>query len=300
MTDQRSSLRPVTLPRLFEVVDTAVKSSTPSDIVSRLDVSKRRANEVVEAATRIGLLTEQDCSHLDEYKYCTTTDGQGLLRAIRREDWKEVSRILREGSPHYHRFLSVVHDVGPASRETLLTALQARSEENWLTFNETGLDVLCDWGERLGSVQRNSYSGDYYPVSDSVQSSRIVVAVEEVYDELNETVGVAMSRRSIPIPEFREQLCEKLRCSRVEAEEILVELNRANATVELQGAPMDTVAKEAPYGTKSIELDERDGLITANQTTEHILTGLRLAGREYYYIAIHGSTSNLDYPQDDD
>lgn len=300
MTDQRSSLRPVALPRLFEVVDTAVKFSTPSDIVSRLNVSKRRANEVVEAATRIGLLTEQDCSHLDEYKYCTTTNGQGLLRAIRREDWKEVSRILREGSPHYHRFLSVVRDVGPASRETLLTAVQVRSEESRLTFNETGLDVLCDWGERLGSVQRNSYSGDYYPVSDSVQGFRIVVAVEEVYEELNETVGVAMRRRSIPIPEFREQLCEKLRCSRAEAEEILVELNRANTTVELQGAPMDTVAKEAPYGTKSIELDEKDGLITANQTTEQILTGLRLAGREYYYIAIHGSTSNLDYPQDDD
>jgi len=300
MTEERSSLRPVTLPRLFEVADTAGESSTPSDIASYLDVSNRRANEIVEAATRIGLLTEQDCSHLDECEYCTTTDGQGLLRAVRREDWEEVSRVLRQGSLHYRRFLSVVHDVGPASREALLTALQARSEENWLTFNETGLDVLCDWGERLGSVQRNSYSGDYYPVSDSVQSSRIVVAVEEVYDELNETVGVAMSRRSIPIPEFREQLCEKLRCSRVEAEEILVELNRANATVELQGAPMDTVAKEAPYGTKSIELDEKDGLITANQTTEQMLTGLRLAGREYYYIAIHGSTSNLDFLQDDD
>jgi len=300
MTEQRSSIRPVTLPRLFEVADTAVESSPPSDIASCLDVSERRANEVVEAATRIGLLTEQDCSHLDECGYCTTTDGQGLLRAVRREDWDEVSRVLQKGSPHYHRFLNVVHDVGPASRETLLTALQTRSEENWLTFNETGLDVLCDWGERLGSVQKNSYSGDYYPVSDSIRGSEIVVAVEEVYEELNETVGVAMSRRSIPIPEFREQLCEELRCSRAEAEEALVELNRANATVELQGAPMDTVAKEAPYGTKSIELDEKDGLITANQTTEQILTGLRLAGREYYYIAIHGSTSNLDFPQDDD
>jgi len=300
MTEQRSSLRPVTLPRLFEVTATAIDTCTASDVASRLDISERRADEIMEAAARFGLLSEQERPQSDEGRYCTTTVGQDLLRAIQQENRPEVSQILRLGSSHYRQFLKVVHDAGPTSRETLLTALQARTEEDEITFNETGLDVLCDWSERLGTVQCNSYSGEYYSVSDVVPDSKIVATVEEVYDELNETVGVAMSRHSVPIPEFREQLCEKLRCSRSEADEILTVLNRTNATVELQGAPMDTVAKEAPYGTKSIEFDEKDGLVTANQTTEQILTGLRLEGREYYYIAIHGSTSDLEYPQNDD
>lgn len=289
---ERATIRPVTLGRLVELIHLCAGHSTETaDVETQLGVSHRRARETALEAARIGLVTIEDGENTSVYR--TSEDGETLLEHVRNERWARASSFLRDGSPHYRLFLETVETLEPTAPEAVLERLERHDGPH--EFNETSLDVLGDWSERLGAVQRNAFTGTYYRVeSDGTDDASFPETLQTVFDELEETTGVNLSQRYLSVPRLREFTCERLRWPRARFDETLLELSRQNVgRLELSGAPVDTGAKDATLGIKTIELADNDGLVSTTQSTDRVMAGVEQHGKQYYYLAIHDE--NLSY-----
>jgi hypothetical protein len=298
---ERPTVRPVTLARLIEVAHTCEgKSHTTPEVATALDVSHRRARETILEALRLGLLSEFGPEDEDtEPWYMTTETGVSFLQAVRSEDWADVSNILETRSRHYRALIAALEEVAPAEMETVLGELQEQEEHTGRSYNQTSIEVLGDWGERLGRIQRNAFTGTYYPVERDDVPSNFAYVLLSVFDELEETAGVSLRQRYLSIPKLREHFCERVNCPRAPFDEALVRLAEQNVgLVELSGAPVDTGAKDAKLGIKSMALAESGGLVSTNQSTEQVMRGVEQFGKRYYYLAVHDR--DLTYTPDDD
>lgn len=296
MSDERPTVRPVTLSRMAELTHAceAVSKST-EDLEDELDVSHRRARETILEAKRISLLDEDDSG--EEPVYTTTDVGLSFLSAIRDEDWSQVSTILETRSPHYGTFIEVLENVENAGLDTLLTQLEEAREFSPYSYNQTSVEVLGDWAERLGRVQRNAFTGDYYLVDQAAISANFHYLLLDVYDDLEERAGVDLRQRYLSIPRLREEICERLGCTRDDFDAALLGLCRQNVgKLELSGAPMDTAAKDAALGIKRIALSEEDGLVSTSQSTQQVMAGVEQFGKKYYYLAVHDR--DIEYSQE--
>lgn len=288
MSDERATVRPVTLGRLVEVTHACEQDAqTTDDIEQVLDVSHRRARETILEALRIDLI-EESTEHQDSEEYCTTTIGEGFIAAVKNEAWQSVSSILAVRSPHYKAFLDTVSECESATLSELLDALEERAEFTPYTYNQASIELLGDWAERLGVVQRNAFTGDYYRVEEDSIPPNFQYVVLSVYDDLEETAGVNLRQRHLSIPELREYICQQLGCSRGTFDDALLQLTTQNVgKLELSGAPLDTKAKESPRGVRKIELTEGDSLVSTSQTTDRVMAGVEQYGKQYYYLAVY-------------
>lgn len=284
---ERATIRPVTLGRLVEVTHLCeTEDRTTGAIETELDVSHRRARETILEAVRIDLLEGDENG--EEERYRTTSVGEEFLDAVKDENWSSVSSILATRSPHYGRFIEVVEQDGPAVLDDLLETLEAESESTPYSYNRTGIELVGDWGERLGQVQRNAFTGTYYPVQDSTVPDRFPDVVLETYDELEENAGVNLRQRYLSIPRLREALCQRLGAPRSVVDDALLSLCQQNVgKLELSGAPIDTGAKDSVLGIKRIELAEDGSLVSTSQSSQRVMAGIEQFGKKYYYLAVH-------------
>lgn len=306
MSEQRPTIRPVTLGRLVDVADRCVRATEPVTtdmIANELDVTQRRARETLFEACRIGLLSRGDGNDSNAEQFDVTEEGEAFITAVCRSNWVEVSNRLAAGSPQYAAFLSVIEEgQSGATNESsmnateVLSSLKERAENTPYTYNQTSLDVLTGWGERLNVVGRNAFTETFYPVSVSeVEPPAFAEALLNVYDELEATAGINLSQRYLSIPRLREHVCERLCCSRATFDEMLAQLCADNiGSLELSGGPIDTAAKESPRGIRRVELSEGDELIATTQTTDRVLSGLEQYGKRYYYLAVFDRDLNID------
>jgi hypothetical protein len=159
------------------------------------------------------------------------------------------------------------------------------------------MELLGDWGERLGQIQRNAFTGRYYAVRNPSVPDEFASVLLQTYDEQEDTTGVNLRQRYLSIPRIREALCEKLRCSRDVIDEALLALCQQNVgKLELSGAPIDTGAKDSVLGIKSLELDGDDALVSTSQSSQQVMSGIEQLGKEYYYIAVHDR--NITFQQE--
>lgn len=256
------------------------------DLEGTLDVSHRRAREIVLEAVRIDLLSEEDTG--EEPVYTTTDIGFALLNAIQAENWRRVSKILATRSPHYGAFVEAVDELKHADLETLLEQLETEHEFTPYSFNQTSVEVVGDWGERLGRIQRNAFTGSYYPAEQTPIPNNFHFILLDVYDDLEQTAGVDLRQRYLSIPRLRETTCERLGCTREAFNEALLALCQQNVgKLELSGAPMDTGAKDAALGIKQIELADDNGLVSTSQSSQQVMAGVEQFEKQYYYLAVH-------------
>ncbi|SDQ39763.1 hypothetical protein [Natronobacterium texcoconense] len=301
MSDQRPTVRPVTLARLVEITDACLNSSqTMSNLEEQFDTTERRLRSIVLESLRLDLirtLQSTDDGRDDEVdRYRVTTVGEQFHEAVTDEDWRQVSSILETRSPHYGAFLSVLEEIQPAELQTLLAELEDRNEHTPYAFNQTGVEVVGDWAERLGVIQRNAFTGTYYVVDRSTVPPNFPFVLLAVFDELEERTGVNLSQRYVSIPELREFLCERVRCDRDAFDTGLTTLVGQNiGKLELLGAPTDTGAKDAEWGIKQIRLaDDEEGLVTTTHSTEQVMAGVEQYGKRYYYLAVHDDAVTFD------
>jgi len=306
MSEQRPTIRPVTLGRLVDVADRCVRATEPvtTDVIAdELDVTQRRARETLLEARRIGLLHTEDGNNSNAERFDVTGAGEAFITAVRRSDWAQVSNRLEAGSPQYSAFLSVIEEgrsgttnQGSMNTSEVLESLKERAKDTPYTYNQTSLDVLTGWGERLNVVGRNAFTENFYPMSVSeVGPATFAEALLNVYDELEATSGINLSQRYLSIPRLREHVCGRLCCSRATFDEMLVQLCADNiGSLELSGGPIDTAAKESPRGIRRVELSEGDGLVATTQTTDRVLSGLEQYGKRYYYLAVFDRDLNID------
>ena len=283
---ERATLRPVTLGRLVEVTYICDEApQTTKEIEERLGITHRRARSTILEAMRIDLLQEDDST--EEPTYQTTSVGDGFLTSVRNSAWQSVSGILAVRSPHYGAFLDSMDELGEATPDDLLDELETRSEFEPYTYNQASIEVLGDWAERLGVIQRNAFSGSLYPVERDEVPPNFGAVLLEVYDDLEETAGINLRQRHLSIPKLREFGCQRMRCPREAFDDALLALSAQNVgRLELSGAPIDTAAKESPRGIKRISLSEGDTLVSTTQTSEQIMAGVEQYGKRYYYLAV--------------
>jgi hypothetical protein len=293
-SDERATVRPVTLARLVET--THVCASTPQtteDLETALNITHRRARETLLEALRIDLITEDNT--VDPPTYGTTTIGEQFLSAVRDEDWSRISDILDTRSPHYNAFLEALDTVAPAELRTILKELEHIEQHTPRSYNQTSVEVVGDWAERLGTVQRNAFSGHYYPIKQQGTLPNFSRTLLAVYDEVEETAGVNLRQRYLSIPQLRETFCERHRCTRDAFDEALDRLAEQNVgRLELSGAPIDTGAKDAKLGIKDMALGGDDGLVSTTQSTEQVMAGIEQYGKQYYYLAVHDRDLSYD------
>lgn len=294
MTDERATVRPVTLGRLVELTYICEENNTSTDEIEQaLDVSHRRARETILEAKRISLLQEDNSG--DDLLYSTTSIGGSFLEAVRAEDWPQVSNILATRSPHYGAFLDALEEVGPADLETVLDCLEENQQYTPYSYNQTSIEVLGDWAERLGQVQRNAFTGRYYLSSQTGVPSNFAYVLLSAYDDLEQTAGVNLRQRYLSIPRLREEICERTRCSRNGFDRALVALCQQNVgKLELSGAPMDTAAKDAALRIKRIELADGGELVSTSQSSQQVMAGVKSFDKQYYYLAVHDRDVTFD------
>lgn len=292
---ERPTVRPVTLSRLVET--TFIAGDDPArtaDVEERLEVTTRRARETILEAGRIGLITETEDDE-GEQRYTATSVGESFVAAIEHEDWTGVDKILRTHSPHYRTFLEVVEKCGPVLPGKTLEKLDERSACTEYDYNETSLDVVGDWAQRLGVIQRDAFTGSFYIVTQNSVPETFPDLLMTVADEMEETAGVDLRQQYLSIPELREEMCKRFRCTRSAVDAALTELAEQNVgRLELSGAPMDTGAKDARYGIKSVSYDDTDGIVTTEQSSEQVMRGVELFGKKYYYLAVYDSDLTFD------
>lgn len=296
--DERPTVRPVTLARLVETTD--VCNSGPrltAELETALEVTHRRARETLLEAIRIGLINEKSIS--DEPQYETTHIGEEFLATVRSEEWQAVSDILAARSPHYGAFLEAIDAVAPAKLGTILDEIQEAEQYTPRSYNQTSVEVVGDWAERLGIIQRHAFTGRYYPVETHTTPENFPVVLLGVYDELEETAGIGLEQHYLSIPKLREHVCERLNCTRDAFDQGLLSVVNENVgKLELSGAPIDTGVKDAKLGIKQIELADSGGLVSTTQSTELVMRGVEQFGKQYYYLAVHDA--NITYSTEED
>lgn len=286
MSDERPTVRPVTLGRLVEVTHLCEAVSTNTKTVERtLNITHRRARETMLEATRIGFIDESE----DETPiYTTTTIGEQFLTAVRNEDWDHVSSILATHSPHYGDFLDIIDDHGPAPIDELLDRLKNAAKFTPYSYNQTSVEVVGAWAERLGQVNRNAFTGHFYSVGREAVPAHFPYVLLQTYDDLEEHAGVNLRQRYLSIPRLREMLCERLQCPRDVFDNALLAVCGQNiGKLELSGAPLDTEAKDSVLGIKQIARADSDGLVSTSQSSQQAMAGVEQYGKEYYYLAVH-------------
>lgn len=298
-TDERATVRPVTLARLVETAHLcAAKPHTTADLETTLNVTHRRARETLLEALRIDLIDEDDTPESPVYE--TTHVGERFLSGVRNEEWCAVSDVLATRSPHYGAFLQVLGAIAPASLETVLDELESAEQHTSRSYNQTSVEVIGDWAERLGTIQRNAFTGNYYPIESGDVPVNFPYALLSVYDDLEETAGVSLRQRYLSIPELREEFCERYCCTRRAFNDALCRLADQNVgKLELSGAPIDTAAKDAKLGIKDIDLDGDEGLVSTTQSTDRVMAGVEQFGKQYYYLAVHDREISYEATEDD-
>ncbi|WP_179233659.1 hypothetical protein [Halorubrum ezzemoulense] len=297
MSDERPTVRPVNLGRLVELTHLCRNGAqSTDDIVDALDVSKRRARETILESTRLSLIEEIS----DKETYATTSVGERFIDAVEASDWEKVSSVLQTHSPHYGEFLNLFEDGSTIEPDVALELLEDQAEFTPYEYNETSLDVIGAWAQRLGAIQRNAFDGTFYAVEESEVPPNFPYVLLSVADSLEESAGVNLKKRYLSIPELREHTCERLSCDRAAFDDALRTLAQQNiGRIELSGAPIDTGAKEARYGLKTIELADSDGeLVTTDQSSEQVMRGVEQLGKQYYYLAVYDR--DLQFNNNDD
>lgn len=279
----RETLRPVTLRRIIEVTHLCQEEDTDLDTLKeKLDLSQKRVKEIILEMKRTSLINDAD-SELQ-----IASSGERLWTGYNSEDWEQVHKVMYENSLHYQVFIDLL-DNHPGdhglTEDEMLDKLGDCQED--IRFNKTGLDLVTDWGERLGAIQRNVFEDRYYSVNSTQEEESFVEVLQDEYVEMNVERGIGMQTRHVSIPEIRELVCERMRLTRDEFDQSLTDIYMENiGKMELSGAPLDTQAKESRFGIKTISKSEQDGHSTSEMISDRVLDGILLQGKMYYYLAI--------------
>jgi hypothetical protein len=274
----RVTMRPVTLSRVAETAYYAEKTSTFSkqDLAEILKSSEDRSKEIAEEIVNIGLLTKNGD------RYSKTPKCSRFLNYIRSNDWNGIHELMME-YPFYLAFFDLLRSSGPSTPEEILILLQSSS----VPFNQASRDVLCDWGERIGSIQRNIFTDQYFTIT-GVDGSFIPKFLE-VYRSLNIQSGLSLRQRYVEIPKIREYLCQDLRISRHDFDKRFVEMCAKNiGKLELAGAPVTTHAKKSAKKVKNVKFLELSDKISMKLSSNQFLNGVTVGQKAYYYVAYHG------------
>ena len=281
---ERKTIRPITLRRVIEVCSLAVKSKAlDTEAVSkRLNLSISRAKEILREVERMKLLT-----YLDD-TYVPNSNTPDFLDDLENKQWNRVHEYFKENYSFYNTFIRLLTDHLNRNEGLSMDALKEESKIRQLSLNETAIEVLTDWCDRLGVVQRHLYSKRVYLVkSEGTDSVTFKDGLRRCYREL--TRSYSKKGVFVKIPIIREDTCEQLKITRKVFDTMLRQTFLENiGIIELSGAPIITLAKKSPLSVREIKLEDKQTLLSPKFELAREREGLLVGRKAYYYLAVHG------------
>lgn len=277
-------MHPVTLSRIFEVCAFAQESDsiTTQSLSTNIGITVRRSREILNEMVTIGMLNENNNN------YFFTEEALTFYNAILHDDLNKLHIVLIN-SPFYSYFYNLLQNAHKSlSKEELLTSLNITNDD--IHFNNVSVSVLCDWGERISSIQRNVFTNRYYIITLNLEEdfSKNII---EIYKKLSTDKSLGFTKTYIEIPLLRESVCEYCHITRKIFDHQLIELYRKNiGKLEFSGAPTVTNAKRTNLQVKRMYVANMPDRLTLSLTSDEFLKGIELLGKSYYYFAYHGGT----------
>ncbi|MGB8779899.1 MAG: hypothetical protein WCD81_04530 [Candidatus Bathyarchaeia archaeon] len=280
----RKTMRPVTLKRVVEVCSLASENEAIDIVVvsQRLGVSHSRAEEIVLEVEEMRLLT-----NLGD-KCIANRETSEFLRHFENERWERIHEHFLEKYRFYRDFIHILAGHIDDEKGLSLEEIKEESTSRQLSLNQTAVEVLSDWCDRLGVIQRHLYTRRIYTVRKDIEPKIFKIALCKCYRELSTCHG----RKGVfvEIPTMREDTCENLKIPRKTFDERLRLLFLENiGRIELSGAPIITLAKKSPFTEKKMMSDSKAAILSPKYEVKREREGLAVGQKTYYYLAIHES-----------
>ena len=280
---QRKTIRPVTLRRVIETCSLATTSKV-LDIETtcrKLSISVSRAKEVLKEVEKMGLLT-----HFDEI-YVPSSKTTDFLNYFENEQWHKIHEYFLKNYSFYQDFIRLLADHINDNKGLSTDEIKEESKKHQLSLNQTAVEVLSDWCDRLGVIQRHLYTRRLYLIKHGETNFKSFKnALKKCYRELSFSHG----RKGvfIEIPKIREDMCEQLKITRKVFDEMLRQTYLENiGRIELSGAPIITLAKKSPLSEKKIKFEGKQNILSPKFELARDREGLLVGQKAYYYLAIH-------------
>jgi len=279
----KKSIRPITFRRVVETIDVSVKRGVVDEytLSTTLKTTHRRAREILLELQRMDLL------HLNGKTYTPDKKATVFLSAFNEENWHEIHTILFENYPFYRAFMLTITEKFSSvsfSKDDLGNSLK---DDEKLNFNRTALDVLCDWSERLGILQRNLYTYRFYVADQNTDDTQFPEILQTIYEGFNLKLRPGMKQEYVEIARIRESLCEKQRIKRDAFDSLLKRLfQESRGKIELCGAPITSVSKKSPSSLKEMKRGTKDTILSPEYLSSDEARGMEINGKEYRFIAI--------------
>jgi Mn-dependent DtxR family transcriptional regulator len=279
---QRKTIRPVTLRRVIEICSLAAKLKVINvkTASEQLNISVARAKEVLQEIERMGLLIQSGEAYAPNNK---TTK---LLSYFENQHWNGIHEYFLRNYLFYKNFIRLLEDHVSDSEGLSIDEIKEESKNRQLQLNQTAIEVLSDWCDRLEVIQRHLYSNRLYLIKNETDPENFRSALVKCYEKLSSFYG----RKGVfvEIPKIREDICEQLKINRKLFDEMLRQTYLRNiGIIELSGAPIITLAKKSPLSEKKMRLIGKQVILSPKFEITRERNGLVVGRRAYYYLAIH-------------
>jgi len=278
----RKTIRPVTLRRVVEICSLASTNKGIDVPVAsqRLAVSNSRAEEIVLEVEKMGLLTRFEKSYLPNDKTAQ------FLGNFENEQWERIHDYFLKNYVFYQDFIFVLESHINDEKGLTIDEIKIDSANRQLGLNQTAVEVVSDWCDRLGIIQRHLYNRRLYLPRMKPELQTFKNALAKHYQEVSRT----QLRRGIfvEIPMIREDLCERLKIARKVFDELLRTVYLENiGRMELSGAPIVTLAKKSPLSEKKIKHNGKATILSPKYEIQRDREGLLVGQKIYFYLAMH-------------
>jgi hypothetical protein len=280
----RKTIRPITLRRVIEVCSLA-NTDKGIDVLSvsqKLGVSGSRAKEIVLEVERMGLLT------LLDQRYVTSPNTADFLEYFENEKWGKIHEYFLKNYQFYRDFFCILESHVNDPKGLTFDDIKKESANRQLSLNQTAIEVLSDWCDRLGTIQRHLYTRRLYSTLAKVEPEAFKNVLVKYYQEQSRVQG--QRAVFVEIPMIREDMCERLKLARETFDEMLRSVYLENiGRVELSGAPIVTLAKKSPLSEKKIKRNGKTAILAPKYEIQREREGLAVGPKSYYYLAIYGN-----------
>jgi len=283
---ERKTMRPITLRRVIEICSLATQNKhlTVETASNKLNCSESRAKEMLLEVEKMGLL-----NYSDNF-WASNNRTSEFLEYFEKEEWPKIHQYFLENYQFYKEFIRILQGHIAEQQGLSMNDIVKESTEHKLHLNKTAVEVLTDWCERLGVIQRNLYSAKIYLLKEETEKlENFIKTLVKIYRKL--AFSQWHKEVYVEIPLIRENVCEELKISRNTFDNLLKEAYIKNVgRIEFSGAPITTFAKKSPLSEKKLTPIGKEAIMSAKSTLKKEREGLIIGKKSYYYIAIHGIT----------
>lgn len=283
---ERKSMRPLTLKRVIEVCNIANINQKINEaiLIEKLQITKNRSRELLYEIKRMKLLNQEKGG------FIVNKNTIKILSYFENEDWQSFHNYFNKNYVYYNSFISILNDHINCQKGISKDKMIQYIKEKKIALNKTSIDVLLNWCERLGVIQRHLYKKRFYLLKiHSPKPTDFKRITEKLYNNLNLKRSINLRLTYVEIPKLREDVCEYFKIPRLKFDQFFTKLYLESiGMIELSGAPTITAAKKSPLSIKGLKPSRKDDILVTQLNLEKERRGIEIGEKFYYYTAIHG------------